>query len=88
MDTQEVLSRHLREVGLDDEEWGFEWWYSNHMNVNTLPASGPLPNIDINTEPGAYIRERLLTVPRFPSSRDYHTDSFSGEKSESESDER
>lgn len=84
METHEVLSRHLREISLDDDEWGFKWICDRYTDHRYWPAHGILPDIDINVDPAAYVQKRL-EVLTFPESHEYRSDESSSESSESES---
>lgn len=85
MATHEILSRHLREVPLNDYEWQFVWTEDFPATKGCWPAQGLLPDVDINIEPEEYIRQRLEAL-EFPESYNYDSDISSGENSGSDSD--
>lgn len=63
-------------------QWGSFWDVNDDDHI---PATGPLPDININEDPTKYIKERLSeTEIDLPNPFDYASDDTAGEASEAE----
>jgi hypothetical protein len=77
-----ILSRRLKEVDL------FEDFHDRDLALDEcwVPASGTLPDFDINEDPDAYIRQRLAVVKQ-PELPPYKVHGYYGDSSSEDSEE-